>query len=205
MNRRILISWLLAGIGGISAIVQASPGSELQQRLNKVNSFHSDFTQKVTTAEGIKVQEGEGELWVKRPNLFNWHMHSPDESVLVSDGKTLWFYNPFVEQVTATWLSDATSNTPFMLITRNDAKEWAEYEVKNQGDTFDLIPKKPENHLKQFSMTVTPNGTIHGFTTVEQDGQRSTYQLKSQQNEAIDASQFQFTPPVGVTLDDQRQ
>ena len=45
---------------------------------------------------------GEGELWVKRPNLFNWHMTSPDESVLVSDGQTLWFYNPFVEQVTAT-------------------------------------------------------------------------------------------------------
>lgn len=39
---------------------------------------------------------------MKRPNLFNWHMTSPDESVLVSDGQTLWFYNPFVEQVTAT-------------------------------------------------------------------------------------------------------
>jgi outer membrane lipoprotein carrier protein len=25
-------------------------------------------------------------------------MTQPDESVLVSDGKTLWFYNPFVEQ-----------------------------------------------------------------------------------------------------------
>lgn len=39
---------------------------------------------------------------------FNWHMTQPDESILVSDGKTLWFYNPFVEQATATWLKDAT-------------------------------------------------------------------------------------------------
>ncbi len=29
-------------------------------------------------------------------------MTQPDESILVSDGKTLWFYNPFVEQATAT-------------------------------------------------------------------------------------------------------
>ncbi len=59
----------------------------------KVNSFHASFSQTVTSADGAAGATGEGELWVKRPNLFNWHMTSPDESVLVSDGQTLWFYN----------------------------------------------------------------------------------------------------------------
>lgn len=67
-----------------------------------MSSFHASFTQKVTDGSGNAVQDGQGDLWVKRPNLFNWHMTQPDESVLVSDGKTLWFYNPFVEQATAT-------------------------------------------------------------------------------------------------------
>ncbi|MSE17424.1 outer membrane lipoprotein chaperone LolA, partial [Pantoea agglomerans] len=43
------------------------------------------------------------------------------------------------------------------------------------------------------------------FSAIEQDGQRSDYQLKSQQNGAISPDKFTFTPPKGVTVDDQRQ
>ncbi len=107
-----------------------------------MSSFHASFTQKVTDGSGNAVQDGQGDLWVKRPNLFNWHMTQPDESVLVSDGKTLWFYNPFVEQATATWLKDATSNTPFMLIARNQSSDWQQYNIKQNGDDFVLTPKK---------------------------------------------------------------
>ncbi|WNN53849.1 outer membrane lipoprotein chaperone LolA [Hafnia alvei] len=203
MKKLLLACCLMTGFASTAAL--ATPSSDLQSRLNKVNSFHSSFTQTVTTADGAAVQQGEGELWVKRPNLFNWHMTSPDESVLVSDGKTLWFYNPFVEQVTATRLDSATSNTPFMLITRNDAKEWNQYNVKQTGDTFDLTPKSQKNNLKKFTISVSPTGTINSFTAVEQDGQSSAYKLKSQQSGVVDASKFQFTPPKGVTVDDQRQ
>ncbi|WP_087598533.1 outer membrane lipoprotein chaperone LolA, partial [Escherichia coli] len=35
--------------------------------------------------------------------------------------------------------------------------------------------------------------------------QRSSYQLKSQQNGAVDAAKFTFPPPQGVTVDDQRK
>jgi outer membrane lipoprotein carrier protein len=132
-------------------------------------------------------------------------MTSPDESVLVSDGQTLWFYNPFVEQVTATWLKNATGNTPFMLITRNNANDWKQYNVKQKGNDFELTPKSSSGNLKQFAISVDNSGTIRSFAAVEQDGQRSSYALKSQQNVAADASKFKFTPPKGVTLDDQRQ
>ncbi|WP_114191965.1 outer membrane lipoprotein chaperone LolA [Edaphovirga cremea] len=203
MKKLLIVGCLLTAFTSASVLADAS--SDLKGRLGKMNSFHASFTQKVTSDDGAAVQEGEGELWVKRPNLFNWHMTSPDESVLVSDGKTLWFYNPFVEQVTATWLKNATGNTPFMLITRNDSSDWAQYDVKQKGDDFELTPKAATGNLKQFAITVTPSGIIKSFTAVEQDGQRSAYTLKSQQNGAVDAAKFTFTPPKGVTLDDQRQ
>ena len=202
--KRIAITCALLSSFVVSS-VWADAASDLKSRLDKVSSFHASFTQKVTDGSGAAVQEGQGDLWVKRPNLFNWHMTQPDESILVSDGKTLWFYNPFVEQVTATWLDSATSNTPFMLITRNDAKEWNQYNVKQTGDTFDLTPKSQKNNLKKFTISVSPTGTINSFTAVEQDGQSSAYKLKSQQSGVVDASKFQFTPPKGVTVDDQRQ
>ncbi|HBU4167135.1 TPA: outer membrane lipoprotein chaperone LolA, partial [Klebsiella pneumoniae] len=117
MKKLAITCALLSGM--VVSQVWADAASDLKSRLDKVSSFHASFTQKVTDGSGNAVQDGQGDLWVKRPNLFNWHMTQPDESVLVSDGKTLWFYNPFVEQATATWLKDATSNTPFMLIARN--------------------------------------------------------------------------------------
>lgn len=184
--------------------VLADASEDLQERLNKVNSFQASFSQKVTSPEGDLIQEGVGDLWLERPNLFNWNMTSPDESVLVSDGKNLWFYNPFVEQVTVTNLADATQDTPFLLITRNDPKDWKQYSIIQQGNTFDLKPKQTNGTLKRFSITVSPQGTIEQFSAVEQDGQTSAYQLKEQKNGRVDASKFKFTVPKGVTLDDQR-
>ena len=93
MKKLAITCALLSGM--VVSQVWADAASDLKSRLDKVSSFHASFTQKVTDGSGNAVQDGQGDLWVKRPNLFNWHMTQPDESVLVSDGKTLWFYNPF--------------------------------------------------------------------------------------------------------------
>ncbi|CAK9884572.1 MAG: Outer-membrane lipoprotein carrier protein [Candidatus Erwinia impunctatus] len=203
MKKTLPSAILLVAAAPMMVFAQAS--TDLQQRLAKLNSFQATFTQQVTDASGQMVQEGKGELAVKRPNLFNWHMTSPDESVLISDGKTLWFYNPFVEQASASRLSDATSNTPFMLIARNQREDWAQYDVSQAGDTFTLTPKSANNNLKQFVVDVTAAGTIRQFTSVEQDGQRSRYQLNAMQSSAVSSDKFTFTPPAGVTVDDQRK
>ncbi|MGK2960157.1 MAG: outer membrane lipoprotein chaperone LolA [Candidatus Malihini olakiniferum] len=194
---------LIAGM--TSSAAYADVASDLQSRLNKVSSFHATFTQKVTSAEGTAVQESQGELWLKRPNLFNWKTTMPDESVLISDGKTLWLYNPFVEQVTAIWVNDAIENTPFVLITRNDASAWEQYNVRQQGDNFELTPKTTKGNLKQIAINVNATGTIKRFAAIEQDGQHSNYTIQNQQNGAVDSSKFTFMPPKGITLDDQRQ
>ena len=69
MKLRVIACGLLASF--LSASVLADASSDLQQRLNKVNSFHASFSQKVTDGSGANVQDGEGELWVKRPSLFS--------------------------------------------------------------------------------------------------------------------------------------
>lgn len=202
--RKIAITCALLSAFAVTQ-VWADAAGDLKSRLDKVNSFHASFTQKVTDGSGNAVQDGQGELWVKRPNLFNWHMIQPDESVLISDGKTLWFYNPFVEQASATWLKDSTGNTPFMLIARNQASDWQQYNIRQNGDDFVLTPKSSKGNLKEFTINVSASGTIHEFSAIEQDDQRSRYQLTSQQNGVVDMSKFSFTPPKGVTVDDQRQ
>lgn len=77
---------------------------------------------------------------MKRPNLFNWHMTQPDESVLVSDGKPYGSTTRLLSRRPPR-LKDATSNTPFMLIARNQSSDWQQYNIKQNGDEFVLTPK----------------------------------------------------------------
>lgn len=66
---------------------------------------------------------------------------SPQENLIVSDGKDLWFYDPFVSQVTVNTVQDAVNNTPFVLLTSSDKSHWDQYDVSQSADTFVLKPK----------------------------------------------------------------
>lgn len=54
-------------------------------------------------------------------------------------------------------------------------------------------------------MKVQPNGEITEFAVVEQDGQKSRFELGNVKNVSPSPSLFSFTVPEGVELDDQRQ
>ncbi|MGF1698882.1 outer membrane lipoprotein chaperone LolA [Photobacterium makurazakiensis] len=182
----------------------ANPQQELSTRLGKVNAFSADFKQKVVSPEGDLLDEGEGDISLKRPNLFRWNTETPDENLLVSDGKTLWYYNPFIEQVTAMWLNEATEQTPFVLLTRNSTKDWQQYNVAQTSDTFTLTPKSSASSMGKFIVTVASTGEIREFSIVEQDGQRSSFTLSQFTKQTPASDLFRFTPPQGVELDDQR-
>lgn len=188
-----------------TSVWAATPQQALSSRLDKVNAFSANFTQKVISPDGETLVDGTGDLSIKRPNLFRWDTKTPDESLLVSDGKTVWYYSPFVEQVTAMWLKDATAQTPFVLLTRNNEKDWSRYNVKQLADTFTLTPKDKTASMDKFIVTVSKDGQVRNFSVVETDGQRSNYTLSKFTRTTPAADLFKFTPPKGVELDDQRQ
>lgn len=195
---------LTFALGAIASTALADAAGDLQQRLSQVSSYKADFTQRVTTAQGKLVQEGRGKFQVKRPNLFRLDTQSPQETHIIADGKTLWYYDPFVQQVTAKKVADAIVNTPFILLTTNDAAKWQQYKVTQQGDNFTLVPKAKNSNIKKFQIRIDANGLLKNFSTIEQDGQANLYQLRNINNLPIDASVFSFKVPKGVELDDQR-
>lgn len=186
-----------------SANAFASPQSELTERLNKYDGFSAQFEQKVTSPEGEVIVEGDGDVAISRPNLFRWYTKTPDENVLVTDGTTLWYYNPFVEQVTLLQLDQATAQTPFVLLTRNNPKDWDNYTVTQQENQFTLSPKQQEN-TSQFIIDITSSGVVKGFSVIGQDGQSSVFAFNQFVAKKPDSKTFMFTIPEGVDVDDQR-
>ncbi|KAE9530344.1 outer membrane lipoprotein chaperone LolA [Testudinibacter aquarius] len=195
---------LAALLFSATANVWAAAVDELQQRLAEVGSYSADFNQRVTSADGKLVQEGSGKFQVKRPNLFRLDSKKPQETQIIADGKTLWYYDPFVQQVTARKVSEAIDNTPFILLTSNDPKQWNNYTVTQKDDTFTLTPKAKDSAIKRFEVRIDNNGLLRNFSTVEQDGQANLYMLRNMNNVTLDNKLFQFSVPKGVELDDQR-
>lgn len=189
----------------MASMAWANADIELQNRLNKVSVLSADFAQTVMSANGSNVQQGNGKLRIKRPNLFRMDTKSPQETQIIADGKTLWFYDPFVEQVTANWVKDAVNNTPFVLLTSNDRSHWAQYTVEQKDDRFVLKPKAKNSNIKQFDIRIDPNGVLKGFSTIEKDGQSNQYILRNITNQNLDGNLFKFTVPKGIELDDQRK
>ncbi|QPB42690.1 outer membrane lipoprotein chaperone LolA [Rodentibacter haemolyticus] len=190
---------------GFSNMVFADAAGELQTRLSQVNVLSADFSQTVTSVGGQNVQQGSGKIQIKRPNLFRMDTKSPQETQIIADGKTLWYYDPFVQQVTAQWVKDAVNNTPFVLLTSNDKSHWNQYSVTRQADTFILKPKSDKSNIKQFDIRVDSNGVLKNFSTTEKDGQTNLYVLRNITNQGLENSLFKFTVPKGVELDDQRK
>lgn len=203
MNKKSVLSATLALIL-FSPLAFSAAVDELQQRLELVSSYKANFEQTVTTVAGKVVQNGSGTFKVKRPNLFRLDTTTPQETQIIADGKTLWYYDPFVQQVTAKKVDDAIDNTPFILLTSNDPKQWQQYEVTQQGDNFILTPKSKNSAIKQFQLRIDDKGLLRHFSTVEQDGQSNLYQLRNMNNLPIDSKEFSFSVPKGVELDDQR-
>lgn len=182
----------------------ASPKDELNKRLSMNDGFSADFSQQVISPEGETVMEGEGTVEIARPSLFRWSTTFPDENLLVSDGKTLWYYSPFIEQVSIYWQEQATEQTPFVLLTRNRASDWNNYKISQKGDQFTLIPTAVDSTQGQFQINIDAKGVVKGFNVVEQDGQKGLFTFNNVKLGKPKADRFTFTIPKGVEVDDQR-
>ncbi|MGU0160827.1 outer membrane lipoprotein chaperone LolA [Escherichia coli] len=80
----------------------------------------------------------------------------------------MWFYNPFVRKLRQPGRKMPPGNTPFMLIAQ-PVQRLAAVQYQQNGDELVLTPKASNGNLKQFTINVGRDGTIHQFSAVEQD------------------------------------
>ncbi len=178
---------------------------QLINKINKMSYFSAGFRQTVVDHEGNALQEGRGVLTINKPNLVHWQTLTPDENLIVSDGENLWFYDPFIEQVTIYSLTNALSNTPILLLTNNDASLWDAYQVQQkQADVFLVTAVNTNSQIHQLELTF--NGDLlNRLSIVDATGQVSNIQLENIDiSKAPEASLFKFIVPDGVSIDDQR-
>lgn len=203
MKRNIIIT--LCVFASFCQFASAQTVSELlQQKLAKFTIINADFTQQVINPVGKVIQKSTGKLTISRPGNVHWQVVSPDEELIVSNGKTMWLYSPFIEQVSIMNFSDAVADTAFVLLSGANKKQWADFNVKQFGDTFIISNKKAEAHSNKFTFVFDQTDNIKEFIVEEELGQKSIFKLKNKPIVALKKDLFEFKIPKGVEIDDQR-
>ncbi len=200
-----MMKWCLGGLLLVSLGAWADDAAVLKQKLSTLKAFSAQFEQHVYDIEGKQLQQASGVLMLSRPDRFRWETKQPDESLILSDGKSVWMYDPFVEQVTVLKLSSAVINTPFLLISSTDDKLWRNYDVLKEDNAFTVTSRKKNERIESLRLVFDGQNRISRFEVNEAQGQRSEFQL-SQFNlrPALKSDTFVFKVPDGVVVDDQR-
>ncbi|MCL9783025.1 outer membrane lipoprotein chaperone LolA [Vibrio sp. S4M6] len=188
----------------LSFSVFASPKDALNSRLAMNKGFSADFTQKVISPDGDLLMQGKGRVDIARPDMFRWSTTSPDENLLVSDGKSLWYYTPSIQQLTIYNPQKAIQQTPFILLTRNQPSDWDNYKVTQKGNVFTLTSTAKDSNQGTYQIDINAKGIVKDFNVKEQDGQQSLFSFNNVVLKTPKLSEFTFTAPKGVEVDDQR-
>ena len=204
-----IAKWCAAGvtacIWSLSFNALADDSAALKKKLASIRQFSAHFEQTVTDAQGKPLQNGSGEMVLQRPDHFRWEAKKPDDNLILSDGKAVWLYDPFVEQVTVMSLSKAVVNTPFLLISSTDDKIWKNYLIDQDGSAFTITSKQKDQRIESLRMVFDNQNHITRMEVSEAQGQRSEFTLSAfNANPTIKADTFNFKTPEGVTVDDQR-
>ena len=147
---------IVAFLVSVSFQSSSDTKEELQSKLSTLNALSSTFSQTVTRKDGSLVSKSSGRLSLKKPDKFMLHTTSPDEQVLFTKGNTVYFYDPFVNQVSIFDKQELYSS-PFMLLTSKSESVWGQYEVAKDGNSYVL---KAKNHGQVVSIKLGFQGDL---------------------------------------------
>ncbi|MFT0212952.1 outer membrane lipoprotein chaperone LolA [Pseudomonas sp. F1_0610] len=194
-------------VGLVLSIVPAQAqdaAQRLSDLLSKTNTISGRFSQLTLDASGTQLQEAQGNMVLQRPGQFRWHTDPPLEQELVSDGKTVWLYDPDLMQVTVQKMDQRLTHTPALLLS-GSAKQISEnFEVEVfEGGTvvdFTLRPKAKDTLFDSLRLSFR-NGVINDMQLLDAVGQRTNILFfELEMNKPVDKKQFTFDVPKGVDV-----
>jgi outer membrane lipoprotein carrier protein len=183
----------------------------LQRRYEAVRDLEAHFeqtTRSVALGQPGATATSRGTVVFAKPGRMRWTYAEPEPSLVVSDGKQLWIYDPARREaqhlaVTEGYLSGAALS--FLL---GEGEILREFEVKalecaEAYALLDLVPREPATYERLQARVDPRSGELLETTVVDLLGNATTVALRDLHvNRDPDASIFRFEPPAGVRVMD---
>ena len=200
----ILIYLFFLGSAGQPVAEEKDLLQLIQKQYQSIRSFSGNFIQyshRADTETGPK--KAEGLISFKRPGKMRWLYEAPEEQLLVTNGQTMWLYDPLLENVTIQKLEKITEGTAlsFLLGLGNLQADFIHRGISKNlligqdGLILELEPKKSTANLAFIQLNVHPETyNLQSIALMDQQNNYRTIQLINMKyNLEIEDIFFEFT------------
>lgn len=207
MQRRLFVTAACAAIALVSLPAAAASGKAALLAFAKTTTSASGaFAQKVQDSKGPVVgADSSGTFLFERPGKFVWDTVKPYPQKIVSDAKTVYVWDPDLNQVTVRKLTQAVSTTPAAVLfgEGNIESVFTLKDIKpSEGlDWVEATPKTEDMTYRRFEIGFDAKGTLAAMRLFDHFGQTVTLRFSDvKTNVALEHKAFAFAIPAGVDV-----
>ena len=205
---------IVAALAAVAQAQEKKPESaatvvaRVQKYYDATRDLRAKFEQQLDSPSRAP-SKASGELWLKKPGKMRWDYAKPEKKLMVSDGSTLWVYQPDDEQA---YKQDLRGNAlpaqvSFLLGEGKLDKEFDASLTKIDGVGPDelalkMVPKVGTTAYRYLVFVVdAKSGQVKQTIIYGQDGSTNKLSFVDvQQNKGVDDGKFKFAPPSGTHI-----
>jgi outer membrane lipoprotein carrier protein len=182
----------------------------VQKRYEGVSDVSARF-QQTTRAVGVGIAAGpaqvsRGRVVLAKPGKMRWTYEEPERSLVVSDGETLWLYDPDFGEAQKLpagggYLSGAAAQ--FLLGAGDMRRDFEVSAVACGAETVELqlVPREPASYEKLYLDVHPATGDVRATRVVDLLGNVVNVAFEEMRfNTSPPASEFRFVAPEGVRV-----
>jgi len=182
----------------------ASARSALEAYTTGLDRLSARFLQRVVSPDGEIMDEGEGTLWMQRPDRFRWYYEGEFPELIVADGDRVWIYDESLEQVNVRIQDTAAGTSPLLLLTDlsglDEAYQVTELGTLSGSQLLQLQAKDAEAPFERLVLAME-NGELTRLVLEDSFGLRTELSFSDlERNPTLPPGHFVFEPPEGVDL-----
>ena len=203
---RTITAIAAAGLLLASSAASAGGRDELNAFTKGLKGLDGRFTQQVFDSRGKLKETSNGRVALAAPRQFRWEYAKPFPQLVIADGKTVWIYEPDLQQVTRRAQGAEEQNSPLAVLV-NPARLDAQFTVKEAGASgglqWLLLTPKGDAESAGFRSAKLGFGRtgLAKMQVVDQLGQRTEIAFSGwKRNPSLPAATFRYVPAKGVDV-----
>jgi len=191
-----------------SGYAESNDEDRLYRFLDNMQTLEANFKQTLVDDQGIELESSSGVVFLNRPDKFRWDYQIPYTQTIVTNGELLWFYDEDLEQVTIRDVSSSIENTPAAIFGSYDDID-EQFIIIDMGniekfDWVELTPRDIESQYNSIRLGFDKDklGMMVMFDNL---GQVTRIDFTEEVlNKKMDDNMFNFEPPQGIDIIDDR-
>jgi outer membrane lipoprotein carrier protein len=205
-----LLGSILAGTGRAEEGCAAAVAERVQRHYDGIRDLSANFEQRTDRVAlggaGSEALVASGAVVFAKPGKMRWTYKSPEPSLVVSDGSTLWIYDEKAAEVQKLSLAEGFLSAAGLQFLLGGGELGEEFEITAlqcdaPAPTLVLLPKRPTQY-ERLELKVDPrSGAVLETTVSDLFGNRTVVSFREvRENAGVAKGLFRFAPPAGVRV-----